>query len=182
MFFDCMNTRQAGEGKHKRKPDLDPYRSGKDVRLLWLENEFLGYLAEWDPGVQAREGFTATEMKKMTISQDTLEGLRMSVCSFVEMARYLLSQKPGLFLLSERFNQEPLESFFGQQRARGGRSDNPNVKTFLQNTQAIRVQQTVAIGDGGNVRKRKEQWTTDITDLSCPLKKRPRKTLHYGSE
>ena len=53
-----------------------------------------------------------------------------SVCSFVEMARYLLSQKPGLFLLSERFNQDPLESFFGQQRARGGRSDNPNVATF----------------------------------------------------
>ena len=33
-FFDCMNTRQAGEGKRKRKPDLDPYRSDKDVRLL----------------------------------------------------------------------------------------------------------------------------------------------------
>jgi hypothetical protein len=33
-FFDCMNTQQAGEGKHKRKPDLDPYRSDKDVRLL----------------------------------------------------------------------------------------------------------------------------------------------------
>ena len=102
-----------------------------------------------------------------------------SVCSFVEMARYLLSQKPGLFLLSERFNQDP---FFGQQRARGGRSDNPNVKIFLQNAQAIRVQRTMAIGHGGNVRKHKEQWTTDIADLSRSLNKRPRKTLHYGCE
>ena len=98
------------------------------------------------------------------------------------MAWYLLSQKPGLFLLSERFNQDPLESFFGQQRAQGGRSDNPNVKTFLQNAQANRVQRTMAIGHGGNVRKRKEQWTTDIADLSRPLQKLPRKTLHYGSE
>ena len=32
-FFDCLNTRQAGEGKQKRKPDLDPYWSEKDVRL-----------------------------------------------------------------------------------------------------------------------------------------------------
>ena len=93
-----------------------------------------------------------------------------SVCSFVDMARYLLCQKPGLFLLSERLNQDPLESFFGQQRARGGRSDNPNVKTFLHNAQAIRVQRTMAIGHGGNVRKRKEQWTTDIADLSRPPK------------
>ena len=88
------------------------------------------------------------------------------------MSKFLLSQKEGLFLLSERLNQDPLESFFGKQRARGGRSDNPNVRSFLYNTQAIRVQRTMAIGHGGNVRKRKLQWTTDIDDLSRPLKKR----------
>ena len=98
------------------------------------------------------------------------------------MGRYLLSQKPGLFLLSERLNQDPLESFFGQQRARGGRSDNPNVKTFLHNAQAIRIQRTMAIGHGGNVRKRKEQWKTDTADLSRPLKKRACRTLHYDSD
>ena len=54
------------------------------------------------------------------------------------MARYLLSQKKGLFLLSERLNQDPLESFFGQQRARGGRTDNPNVRSFLYNTQVFK--------------------------------------------
>ena len=98
------------------------------------------------------------------------------------MSRYLLSQKEGLFLLSERFNQDPLESFFGQQRARGGRSDNPNVAAFLHNAQAIRIQRTMAIGHGGNVRKRKEQWKTDIADLSRPLQKRPRKSLHAQFE
>lgn len=33
-FFDCLNARQAGEGKQKRKPDLNPYRSKEDRRLL----------------------------------------------------------------------------------------------------------------------------------------------------
>ena len=88
------------------------------------------------------------------------------------MAKYLLPQEKGLFLLSERLNQDPLESFFGQQRARGGRSDNPNVRSVLYNTQAIRVQRSMTIGHGGNVRKRKLQWTTDIDDLSRPLRKR----------
>ena len=92
--------------------------------------------------------------------------------SFIELAKYLLSQKPGLFLLSERLNQDPLESFFGQQRARGGRCDNPSARSFAYNTQAIRVQRSLAIGHGGNVRKRQLQWTTDIEDLSRPLKKR----------
>ena len=74
-------------------------------------------------------------------------------------------------MLSERLNQDPLESFFRQQRARGGQSDNTNARNFLYNTQVIRVQRSMAVGHGGNVRKWKQQWTTDIEDLSRPLKK-----------
>ena len=32
-FFDCFNTRRAGEGKEKRNPDLDPYTNVDDIRL-----------------------------------------------------------------------------------------------------------------------------------------------------
>ncbi len=103
-----------------------------------------------------------------------------TVYSFVEMTRYLLKQKPGLFILSERFNQDPLESFFGQQRARGGRCDNPNVKRFLENSQAIRVQRSLAIGSSRNVKKRKAPL--DIEELSKPLRKRPRKGLPTDHE
>ena len=93
------------------------------------------------------------------------------------MAHYLLSQKDGLFLLS---NEDPLESFFGEQRGRRGRSYNPNVASFLNNAQAVRLQMAMAIGHGGNVRKRKEQWKTDINDLRHPLQKHPRKSLQFG--
>ena len=97
--------------------------------------------------------------------------------SFVELSRFLLSLKPGLFLLTERFNQDPLESYFGKQRARGGRNDNPSVRSFLHNEQAIRVHRSLAIGHGGNVRKRTQQWSDDVQDLSRPLHKRPRRSL-----
>ena len=164
-----------------------------------MEQDFLGYLDEWDDEVKARPGFTDMEKKKMTLSQETLEGLRMTgielpyslwiifcsfifsifipVHSFVELAKFLFTLKEGLFILSERLNQDPLESFFGQQRARGGRSDNPNVRTFQYNTQAIRVQRSMVVGDGGNIRKRKEQWTKDLDEISRPLTKRPRRLI-----
>ena len=32
-FFDCLNTRSIGEGRNKRKPDLEPYTSDQDERL-----------------------------------------------------------------------------------------------------------------------------------------------------
>jgi hypothetical protein len=40
-FFDCLNTRRAGEGKQKRKPDLEPYRSVDDVRFVILVVMFM---------------------------------------------------------------------------------------------------------------------------------------------
>lgn len=60
---------------------------------------------------------------------------------------------------------------------RGGRSDNPSVHTFQYNTQAIRVQRSLVVGEGGNISKRKDQWTKDLDDISRPLNKRPRKSL-----
>ena len=107
------------------------------------------------------------------ILQDNLKGT--CIILFKILHKISLLGKEGLCLLSERFNQDPLESFFDQQRARGGRCDNPNVRNFLY-TQAIRVQRTLAIGDGGNVQKRSAQWTSD--DLSRPLKKRQRTLFH----
>ena len=32
-FFDCFNTRQAGEGKEERNSDLDSYTNVDDIRL-----------------------------------------------------------------------------------------------------------------------------------------------------
>ena len=68
-----------------------------------------------------------------------------AVKSFVEMARYLLSQEQGLFLLSEKISQDPLENYFGQQRARGGRNEHPNMQQCIHNAAALRVQKSFAL-------------------------------------
>lgn len=46
--------------------------------MQWLETEFLGYLNEWDSSVKGRTGFTAAERKRMCLSDETLEGLRVT--------------------------------------------------------------------------------------------------------
>ena len=48
----------------------------------------------------------------------------LAVRSFVEMTKYLVSQGDVTFL-SERISQDPLENYFGQQRARGGTKTPP---------------------------------------------------------
>ena len=96
---------------------------------------------------------------RMMLSRETLEGLQITgrvdthththmlththththffctttVRSFVEITKYLLSEGKDLFILSERVSQDPLENYFGKQRARGGRNENPTVQQCVHN-------------------------------------------------
>ena len=71
--------------------------------------------------------------------------------------------------------QDCLESFFGQQRMKGGRNDNPTVKSFIENTSSLRLQGSQSLKPirGNCMRKRKlnEEFVIDPT----PLPKRRRK-------
>ena len=66
------------------------------------------------------------------------------VHSFVEVSKYLLSYPEVKAVFSERFNQDPLESFFGKQRSHGGHCDNPTVRDFVYTTTSLRVQGSMA--------------------------------------
>lgn len=101
----------------------------------------------------------------------------ITVKSFVEMTKYLLSQ-PGedLFFLSERITQDPLENYFGKQRARGGRCDNPCLKECLQNAVAIRAQRSMNLDRvQGNCRRKRRLPSPENSKIDAtPLPKRKR--------
>ena len=80
---------------------------------------------------------------------------------------------PGVkYFFSERLTQDPLEAFFGKHRARGGRSDNPTVKQFLENTVSLRVQGSAALDPiRGNCRKKRRLCQENLID-DTPLHSR----------
>ena len=95
--------------------------------------------------------------------------------SFVEMTRYLLSWpgRENLFFLSERITQDPLENYFGMQRARGRRCDNPSLKECLQNAVAIRAQRSLDLDDvQGNCRRKRSRADKTPQVDNTPLPKR----------
>ena len=56
--------------------------------MQWLEEDFLGYLEEWEKSVAARKGFSKTEKNKMLLSDATRSGLKFTgtgVCMYVCM-------------------------------------------------------------------------------------------------
>ena len=86
------------------------------------------------------------------------------------MTQFLLSQSATGYVLSERFNQDPIEAFFGQQRSRGQRNDNPSVQQFIHNTQAIIVQKSLVTGSSSSITKKR--CNPELTPLCRPLPKR----------
>lgn len=91
----------------------------------------------------------------------------------MEMARFLLQQEGVNFLLSERFCQDPVEEFFGHQRSKGGRNDNPTVKQFCENTVSLRIQKTIALNPlRGNCSKRSMEQEIQVDSTPLPKRKR----------
>ena len=89
-----------------------------------------------------------------------------------EAIKFLLSE--GMeFVLTERFCQDPVEEYFGNQRKLGRRSDNPDLKTFGYNDNTIRIQKSISC-QSGNTRGRydkKRSWE-NITDEQLSKRKR----------
>ena len=54
--------------------------------------------------------------------------------SFIKIAKFAFTIPGVKVFLSEKVLQDPLETFFGCQRQRGGVSDNPNVAKFCKKT------------------------------------------------
>ena len=174
-FFDCLNVRNQFEGHLKRKPFQEPYREINDVRFTWLHS-FLEYLAEWKANTLTRPGnFALIDRNKMFLSRETYEGLQITTLSVIEVTQYLLSE--GMpFVLTERFNQDVVEEYFGRHRSLGRRNDNPNAYEFGYNCNTLRIQRSVApvTGNtrGAHKQKRKVSWSTVSNE---PIKKRHRK-------
>ena len=103
--------------------------------------------------------YTADGRAKMFLSLQTYKGLKISVYSHIEAIQFLLSE--GFqYVLSERFMQDVLEDYFGHQRAKGGRSDNPTAQQFGYNDLTIAAQRDIAPVLRGNVggRYEKQKW------------------------
>ena len=99
---------------------------------------------------------------------------------FVELTTNLLTVPGVACVLSEKFCQNPLDSFFGKQRAQGGRSDNPDAKQFCDSTVSLRVQSSFQSEPvRGNCGKRK---VSAILSADQPLQKRRRnKKIECGN-
>ncbi|XP_078610651.1 uncharacterized protein LOC144881434 isoform X2 [Branchiostoma floridae x Branchiostoma japonicum] len=174
-FFDCLNVKKRPRSQYAVKPNLKPYYSVEDVRFTWLESEFLVFLDEWERQCQANINMTKKEKNKLCLSKQTLEGLRITVTSFVEFAKVLLQEDGVKYFLSEKLTQDPLEQHFAKQRGRCGANEHPTLLEYGRNEINIHVSGAMlASVRAGNYMGRANDVQIDFND-DTPLPKRQRK-------
>ena len=108
----------------------------------------------------------------MLISWQTFEGLKITVHSIIQAFKFLL-QHQVKYVLTERFSQDPLKNYFGQQRAIGGRKDKPSVRDFGFNDNSIRNQK-IFEPIAGNVCG-EDICMIYFTNEALPCRKKPKK-------
>ena len=105
--------------------------------------------------------------------------------SFVAIVKELLSdpalQRQQCYILSGKFNQDPLENFFGRVRQSGGWSGNPSAQTVEQATDTIRLQTSSVRSEvrGAPAVKRRILNTAErIEDTPLPKRSRNPRSSH----
>ena len=153
-----------------------------------MEITLLSYLSNWETWVEQNQSIPKEQKIYCTLSQQTVEGIRIcgkcsSSCMWIwssllqlilahtlpEMTKFLLSHRGANYILTERFNRDKVEIFLGQQRTRGHCIDNPSVSQFVDNTQAIIIQKSLAIGGSSSISHKRS--TPDLSSLCRPLPK-----------
>ncbi|XP_047144721.2 uncharacterized protein LOC124818209 [Hydra vulgaris] len=169
MFFDMLNVNNKFQGQKNRKPALYPYHAVDDWRFEWLQNTYLKYINEWKAKAESNEG-TPKEMKtKLCLSSQTIQVIRITVHSFVELVPYLLSRVNDgqeLYFLSDKLNQDSVEEHFGRIRSRGGANENPTAYEYgLLNRKVIVVKSDLLKVIRGNTRGCiREELVFDVND------------------
>ena len=171
-FFDCFNVRSVNEGKFKSKPNSSPFKSTDDGRFDWLINTFLAYFDNWKQFIDNQAGeFTQADRARMFISWQTYEGLHITTKSIIEVTKFLINEGAE-FVLTERFCQDTVEQYFGNQRKFGRRNENPDLYEagYFDNT--IRIQKTISCSTGNTSGRydSKKNWI-NVSDTKISKRK-----------
>ncbi|KAK3920840.1 Transposable element P transposase [Frankliniella fusca] len=143
-FFDNVNGAHSYQGKRTANHRLEPYTSLDDARFDELL-QFEKYLLDWEKEVELNDKIPKGSKGKAIISYQTLEGVYITVNAFIGAVKYLLKGTELKFINARVFCQDPLEQYFGKQRASGGGSHHPTVDAFQSNDIKISIHRDMSV-------------------------------------
>ncbi|KAJ1520366.1 hypothetical protein ONE63_003501 [Megalurothrips usitatus] len=168
-FFDNINGAHKNHGIRTANRRLSPFTKKDDQRFDELIN-FVVYLRDWEKEVNSLRNLKKTQKKKLLLPHQTVDGIEMTVNSFIAVMKFMLDAGAE-YVNGRALCQDPLEQYFGKQRASLGGSNNPTVQQFFDTDNKIKTHRDMNVRRGrGNT----EATNSSMEISDEPLPKRPR--------
>ncbi|KAE9522892.1 hypothetical protein AGLY_016703 [Aphis glycines] len=110
------------------------------------------------------------------LTNNTAEGLRVTLTSTLEICTYLKEKYGIRYILTEKINQDALERFFGTICQAGGANDHPATPTFLQLYKMLSVYSILKPPKTGNCTIENNKPSQNLISLDSI------KTIYYSPE
>ena len=138
-FWCWTNIQSVSQGQNLRDVHRQPFRSVTDFRFQEMD-QLKSWLVAWHNQAPANAKLTNDTYTAFCI---TLESLK---CLIIQ----LLDDEQAQFVLTGRFQQDPLEERFAAHRQRAGCSYNPSALQFQQTEKKLAVVKSVTHSKNGN--------------------------------
>ncbi|XP_050038332.1 uncharacterized protein [Dermacentor andersoni] len=127
-WFVLHDTSNTVQHLRQRFPDVKQYDSTEDARLEWLEVTMPMYLHELK---------TRCTHPREFLTKETYEAFLTTTYSTVACIKHLLRADKFAFVLTRKFNSDPIESLFGTLRRSAGCNDALDVRAALSGLQKV---------------------------------------------
>uniref|UniRef100_A0A2S2PUB1 Transposable element P transposase-like RNase H C-terminal domain-containing protein n=1 Tax=Schizaphis graminum TaxID=13262 RepID=A0A2S2PUB1_SCHGA len=132
------------------------------VRLaVQVLQESLLWLNDWKLKVQ-----TGEVHQDKFLSDNTAEGLRVTLNSTIDITKYLIKEFNFSYVLTGKITQDNLEKFFGTIRLAAGANDHPGTPTFLQLYKLLSVYSLLKPPKFGNCTIDQQHEVTPLITIS----------------
>ena len=160
-FWSWTNVQNLYLGQHSRDVHQQPFRMSSDFRLKEMDN-LKSWVVAWYK--------QAPQNARLT--QDTYTALCITLESVKSLVVQLLDDEQAQFVLTGRFQQDPLEERFGAHRQRAGCSHNPSALQFQHTEKKLAVVTSVSHSKNTNTARLDRKSAAVFWDNSVlPTKK-----------
>ena len=127
-FWNWSNIQNLYQGQHNRDEEQNAFTSAADTRFSQMD-EMKIWLSSWNPDTTPRTGLT----------RETYSAFMLTLTALRQLTQSLLTDHEAPFVLTGRYQQDPLEERFGAHRQRAGCSYNPSALQFAQTEKKLSV-------------------------------------------
>lgn len=162
-FWCWANIQNVHQGKRSRDPHQQPFRKPDDWRIAEFD-KLQAWLISWNGD------------SSCSLTKETYSAFQLTLTAMKQLIIYLLTDIKADFVLSGRFQQDPLEERFAAHRQRAGCSYNPSALQFQQTEKKLSVFKFVANNMNSNTariesRSVRQHWNNEPLTRQAQKKK-----------